>query len=60
VGGPTEPASEAAKVGIDGYPWYLERIPEDDVRSLAPDAGQGHQILHATGDLTTEPLDDRL
>jgi hypothetical protein len=43
-------------VGVDGDARDAERVAEDDVRGLAADAGQRHQVDQTAGDLAVVPL----
>lgn len=59
LGGPAEPAGEPAHVGVHRDAGDAERVAEHDVRRLAADAGQRHQVLQPGRHLAVEPLDQR-
>ena len=58
--GQAEPARQPAEVGVHGDARHPERVPEDHVRRLAPDAGERDQVHQPAGHLTVVPLDQRL
>ena len=49
---------DAQHVPVDRQPGHAERVPEDDVRGLAPDARQLDELLHRLRHLAAVPLDD--
>lgn len=59
--GEFEAARDAVYVSVDDYSFGdLEPRTQDNVRSLAGDAGQGEEILHVAGNLAAEIGDNLL
>lgn len=59
--GEFEAARDAVYVGVDDYSFGdLEPRPQDNVRSLAGDAGQGEEVLHVERNLPAEIGDNLL
>ena len=57
--GPAEAAREAAEVRVDGDAGDVEGVAEHDVRRLAADPGQRHEVLQTRRHLAVEALDER-
>ena len=60
LGGPAEPAGQPPEVGVHGDAGHAERVAEHDVGRLAPDPGQGDQVLQPAGHLAAVALDQGL
>ena len=54
--GQAESLRHALHVGIDDDTGLAEGIPENDIRGLSADAGQGDQLIHRVRDLFAEAL----
>ena len=55
----TESSREPPDMRINHQSGLAEDMAEQHVGGLAPNSGQGHEILHATRDLTAEALQNR-
>ena len=53
-----EPAGETEHMRVDGEARQVERHASHDVRGLAADARDGHEVLHRSWHLAVESLDE--
>src|SRR4030095_11797405 len=56
--GKTQALCEAHHVGIDANGLFAEGVAEDNIRGLAPDAGQADEVCQIVGYPAAEALDE--